>query len=170
MAIITLCGSTKFKKEFEEWNIKLTLENNIVLSVVCFSHADNLEFTKKQKDIFDKIHLQKIDMSDEIFVIDVNGYIGKSTSKEIEYAWSKNKKVRYLSKMGEQDTSCYYCNINANKIVNGFIFVNVGGSKKWLCSDCASRILESHSSQLQKLQEAATEHNKALLDRKLEER
>lgn len=99
MKIITLCGSTKFKKEFEEWNIKLSLEGNIVLSVVCFTHADNLEFSEEELDIFDEMHFRKIDISDEIFVIDVDRYIGSSTSREIEYAWSKNKNVRYLSEV-----------------------------------------------------------------------
>jgi hypothetical protein len=100
MKTITLCGSTKFKKEFEEWNIKLSLQGNIVLSVVCFSHADNLQFSEAEKSIFDEVHLRKIDLSDEIFVIDPGGYIGKSTAKEIEYAWSKDKAVRYLSEGG----------------------------------------------------------------------
>ena len=48
------------------------------------------------KEMLDEIHKQKIDMSDEIFVINVGEYIGESTRSEIEYAKSKNKVVNYL--------------------------------------------------------------------------
>lgn len=99
MKIITLCGSTKFKKEFEDWNKNLTLQKNIVLSVVLFSHEDNHKLSIEEKNIFFEMHKKKIDISDEIFVIDVDGYIGESTKKEIEYAKSKGKKVIYLSQI-----------------------------------------------------------------------
>ena len=46
--------------------------------------------------MLDGMHRQKIDMSDAIFVINVNGYIGESTKNEIEYAKSKNKEILYL--------------------------------------------------------------------------
>jgi len=96
--VITLCGSTRFRKEFEEINKKLTLEGNIVISVAWFSHSDDQTPTFDQKDLLDVVHLRKIDISDEIYVIDVDGYIGESTRKEIEYAQSKGKVIRYLSK------------------------------------------------------------------------
>jgi len=95
--IITLCGSTKFKEEFEKVNMGLSSLGLVVLSVVCFSHADNIQLTDDDKEIFDKVHLQKIDMSDAIFVIDVNGYIDDSTKNEISYARSKGKRIFYLS-------------------------------------------------------------------------
>lgn len=97
--IITLCGSTKFKKEFEEWNERLTLEGNIVITLGLFGHADNKFkniITPDVKKMLDKIHLRKIDLSDEIFVINVNGYIGESTRSEIEYAKVNNKSIKYL--------------------------------------------------------------------------
>lgn len=97
MAIITLCGSTKFDKAFEEWNVRLTLLGNTVFSIVIPSHAYQIELTQEQKDIFDKAHLHKIALSDEIFVIDVDGYIGESTQKEIDYAKSVGVKVVKLS-------------------------------------------------------------------------
>jgi len=97
MGKITLCGSTKFKKEFEEANKRLSLEGNIVYSVSFFSHADDIPLTDKQKTILDEVHKRKIDNSDGIFVIDVNGYIGESTRNEISYANSKGKFVRYFS-------------------------------------------------------------------------
>lgn len=102
--VITLCGSTKFKKEFMEVQKDLTLKGNIVISVGLFSHSgdnevwenmDEGEFTKT-KEMLDDIHKRKIDMADEIFVINVGGYIGESTKSEIEYANAKGKKINYL--------------------------------------------------------------------------
>lgn len=90
--IITLCGSTKFKDDFEQINKALTLAGHIVLSVGVFGHSGD-EITDDQKIMLDKIHKQKIDMSDAILVIDKGGYIGKSTKSEIAYANATNKKV-----------------------------------------------------------------------------
>ena len=96
MQVITLCGSTKFKAQFREVEA-LTLSGHIVLSVG-FEQSDGIEITEEQECKLKESHFRKIDMSDEIFVIDVNGYIGDSTRAEIEYASSHGKKVRYYSK------------------------------------------------------------------------
>ena len=93
--VITLCGSTRFRKEFEKINKKLTLEGNVVISVGCFGHAGDV-ITPEQKEMLDNIHLQKIDMADEIFIINKDGYIGASTTREIRYAESIGKKIIYL--------------------------------------------------------------------------
>ena len=93
--IITLCGSTKFKKEFEEEAKYLTLLGNIVISVNLFGHSDDDEAWDK-KALLDDIHLDKIRMSDAIFVINKDGYIGESTSREITYAKSLRKQIMYL--------------------------------------------------------------------------
>lgn len=94
--IITLCGSTKFKKEFEEADRRESMKGKIVLSVGCFTHADSLGITKEQKKMFDELHFRKIDISSEILVINVGGYIGESTRNEIDYAYLKGKSVCYL--------------------------------------------------------------------------
>jgi hypothetical protein len=94
--VICLCGSTKFKDEFERINRDLTLAGNIVLSVGFFGHADAYPLSPETKMMIDELHLRKIDKSDEIFVINVGGYIGDSTRAEIEYAKEKGKKVEYL--------------------------------------------------------------------------
>ena len=95
--VITLCGSTRFKKEFLEAQKRLTLEGNIVISVGMFGHSGDEEVWKPGiKDMLDRMHLSKIDMADEIFVINVDGYIGESTKREIDYAKSIGKKVNYL--------------------------------------------------------------------------
>lgn len=95
--IITLCGSTRFKDEYIETQKRLTLEGNIVISVGLFGHSgDNEVWWEKTKEMLDDMHLRKIDIADEIFVINQEGYIGESTRREIEYAMKTNKVVNYL--------------------------------------------------------------------------
>ena len=97
MNVITLCGSTKYKDEFLMVNKWLTLQGNIVISVSMFGHVDKEPLTLEEKITLDAIHKGKIDLANEIFVVNVNGYIGESTKKEIEYADSKGKKIRFLT-------------------------------------------------------------------------
>lgn len=97
MRVITLCGSTKFKEQFEKANAYLTLQGNIVISLGFFEQSEGIEITSEQEALFERIHLEKINMADEIFVIDVNGYIGNSTKKEIDYAKRNGKSIRYYS-------------------------------------------------------------------------
>ena len=95
--IITLCGSTKFKDQFISEQKRLTLEGNIVISVGLFGHSGDPEvWPDDTKAMLDDMHKRKIDLADEIFVINVGGYIGVSTRSEIEYAISANKPVKYL--------------------------------------------------------------------------
>ncbi len=94
--IITLCGSIKFKDEFIKIQEKLTLDGNIVLTPNFFNNIRKENIDEKTKKILDEMHKQKIDMSDEIYVINVGGYIGESTKSEIEYAKGKGKKISYL--------------------------------------------------------------------------
>ena len=102
--VITLCGSTRFKDAFLEAQKRLTLEGNIVISVGLFGHSGDNEVWEnmdegtltRTKEMLDDMHKRKIDMADEIYVINVDGYIGDSTRSEIEYARMKGKKVRYL--------------------------------------------------------------------------
>lgn len=95
--VITLCGSTRFKEQFIEVQKQLTLKGNIVISVGLFGHSgDDEVWTEGTKQMLDDMHKRKIDMADEIFVINVNGYIGSSTKSEIEYALKTGKKVSYL--------------------------------------------------------------------------
>lgn len=102
--VITLCGSTRFKDEFMKVQKDLTLKGNIDISVGLFSHSGDDEVWKnmdegtltKTKEMLEDMHKRKIDMADEIFVINVDGYIGDSTKSEIEYATKTGKKVNYL--------------------------------------------------------------------------
>jgi hypothetical protein len=95
--IITLCGGTRFKNEFLEAQKRLTLEGNIVISVGLFGHSGDEEvWAENIKPMLDDMHLRKIDLADEIFVVNPGGYIGASTHREIEYAHSTGKYVRYI--------------------------------------------------------------------------
>ena len=102
--VITLCGSTRFKDEFYKAQKELTLKGNIVISVGLFGHSGDSEVwdnmsegtLTKTKEMLDDMHKRKIDMADEIFVINKGGYIGDSTKSEINYAIQTGKKVNYL--------------------------------------------------------------------------
>ena len=94
--IITLCGSIKFKDEFMKIQEKLTLDGNIVLTPNFFNNIKKEDIDEKTKKMLDKMHKQKIDMSNEIYVINVGGYIGESTKNEIEYAKARGKRISYL--------------------------------------------------------------------------
>jgi len=95
--VITLCGSTRFKDEFYAVQKELTLSGAIVISVGLFGHSGDSEaFDNETKAMLDDMHKRKIDMADEIFVINKNGYIGSSTQSEIEYAKLTGKHIRYL--------------------------------------------------------------------------
>lgn len=100
--IVCLCGSTKFKKEFEKANLDLTKEGVIVLTVGSFTHADTgcspeQHLGEDVKRKLDQLHKRKIDLADEVYVLNVNSYIGSSTWSEIIYARSLGKPVVYLN-------------------------------------------------------------------------
>ncbi|CAG9622477.1 DUF4406 domain-containing protein [Sutcliffiella rhizosphaerae] len=101
MKVITLCGSTKFKKEFRMAEATLTLQGNIVLSLGFFEQSEGITITQEQVKLFKEMHYKKIDMADEIFVVDEKGYIGESTASEIEYARKNGKPIRYWSEEKE---------------------------------------------------------------------
>ncbi len=97
--IITICGSSKFKNEIFDAAKKLTLDDHIVLMPTIFEHADNEELTVEQKIRLDNLHKQKINMSDAIFVINKDGYIGESTYGEIDWADRMKKQVYFLEEI-----------------------------------------------------------------------
>jgi hypothetical protein len=95
--VITLCGSTRFRDAFMEAQKRLTLEGNIVISVGLFGHSGDADVWKPGvKEMLDDMHLRKIDLADEVFVINVGGYIGESTRREIAYAERTGKTIKYL--------------------------------------------------------------------------
>lgn len=96
--IICLCGSTKFKNTFARIIEKETLKNKIVLSVGCFSHANEIKLIKEQKEMLTALHKIKIDMAHEILFLNVNKYMGDGAVEEYNYAYNHpdNKKIILL--------------------------------------------------------------------------
>lgn len=95
--VVTLCGSTKFKDEYLKAQKDLTLQGNIVISVGMFGHSgDDEVWEENTKEMLDDMHKRKIDMANEIFVINKGGYIGSSTKSEIKYAKANGKGIKYL--------------------------------------------------------------------------
>ena len=97
--IVCLCGSTRFMEQFFEVGWKFTLENWIVLSVGVCKHAEHHGAEALGLDVadrLDELHLHKIDLADLIYILNVDGYIGKSTRKEIDYAEKIGKTIEYL--------------------------------------------------------------------------
>jgi hypothetical protein len=97
-SIICLCGSTRFVQTWIDEYQRLSDEGNIVLTVARMPPRPNLQHDEPElKARLDNLHLRKIDLADEVFVLDVDGYVGSSTKREIEYATAKGKPIRYLS-------------------------------------------------------------------------
>ena len=99
--IVCLCGSTRFSDAFHDANLRETLAGKIVLTVGCDFKSDrDLELagqlTSEDKARLDELHLRKIDLADEILVLNAGGYIGESTAYEIYYATMHGKGVRWL--------------------------------------------------------------------------
>lgn len=97
--IVCLCGSTRFMNEFFDAGWAFTLKGYIVLSVGVCKHAEHHggeALGQEVADMLDELHLRKIDLADEVFILNVGGYIGDSTRKEIEYAQKQNKPILYL--------------------------------------------------------------------------
>ena len=94
--IITLCGSVRFRDAFEKAQHRLTLEGYIVLTPGLFPAPGDAPLSDDQISQLNDLHLRRIDMADEILVINVDGYTGSQTKKEIEYAKAKGKHVTYL--------------------------------------------------------------------------
>lgn len=94
--IITICGSTRFKDQILDTARDLTLMGHIVLAPCVFHHAEDTELTTEEKIRLDNLHKEKINMSDAIFVVNVDGYIGESTYGEIDWATRMKKQVFFL--------------------------------------------------------------------------
>ena len=97
--VVCLCGSTRFKTTFDRANYEETMAGRVVLSVGFFVHSEHGESvgcTAEQKSQLDELHKRKIDLCDEVLVLNVGGYIGQSTKSEIDYAVTHGKPVKYL--------------------------------------------------------------------------
>ena len=98
MKIITVCGSLKFVKEMMEITEKMELEGNCMLVPIYNPSKSNKDdFTEEEGLMLDKMHKERIKLSDAILVVNINGYIGSSTKNEIEFAKSLNKEIIYYT-------------------------------------------------------------------------
>lgn len=100
--IICLCGSTRFVGEMAVKAWELEKRGIIVLSPHLLPqwYAGVKEHHQAEAEgvahVLDELHLRKIDLADEVLVMNVNGYIGQRTSVEIHYAETHSKPVRFL--------------------------------------------------------------------------
>jgi hypothetical protein len=122
--IVVLCGSTRFHDHYERVNFEETLKGHIVLSVGFFPgaaarsgtdwvanrkrHGEDVGITPSEKLALDELHKRKIDLADEVIVINPGGYIGSSTATEIAYAEEHGKPIRYLEGPFDLCRCCHY--------------------------------------------------------------
>lgn len=114
--IVCLCGSTRFYQAFQEANYRETMAGKIVLSVGFYrpspqseaererhegTHGETWGCTPEQKIALDKLHFRKVEMADEVLILNVGGYIGESTRNELNHAIGMGKIIRYLEATGE---------------------------------------------------------------------
>ncbi len=98
--VVCLCGSTRFMHAFFSAGWELTLLHQIVLSIGVCHHADDHGAEAMGQDVIDRLdelHLRKIDLADWVLVLNIAGYIGSSTRKEIDYAHETGKPVILLT-------------------------------------------------------------------------
>lgn len=96
--VITICGSMRYSKEMMKISEELELKKGYAV-IQCVYNVDGLKYDGLDASILDKIHRKKIDISDAIYVVNIDGYIGDSTKKEIEYALNSGKEVIYHEKI-----------------------------------------------------------------------
>jgi hypothetical protein len=99
--VVTLCGSSRFRDAFVAENRRLSLEGRIVISLGLFGHLEGLDIGTDTeptpvKVMLDELHKRKIDMANRIHVVNLGGYIGRSTRSEIDYAEAHGKPVTYM--------------------------------------------------------------------------
>lgn len=105
--IITICGSSRFKTEIEAVAHDLTLQGHIILAPCVFHHADGEELSTEDKIRLDNLHKEKINMSDAIFVVNVDNYIGESTYGEIDWANRMKKQIFFLVEPPKPENSTH---------------------------------------------------------------
>ena len=101
--VVCLCGSTRFWRAFQHASLVETMQGKIVLSIGAASGTDDEHFGNLPRDEYDRIktmldelHLRKIDLADEVLILNVDQYIGESTARELAYARTLGKRVRFL--------------------------------------------------------------------------
>jgi hypothetical protein len=101
--IVTLCGSTRFMDAFVKAMRDETLAGKICIGVGLFGHQEGMDMAGAVKQGLDELHLRKIDLADEVLILNVGDYIGASTRRELDYARKHGKTVRFLEPHAEGD-------------------------------------------------------------------
>lgn len=101
--IVCLCGSTRFWRLFQQAGLRETMAGRIVLSIGAASGTDDEHFGNLPRDEYDRVkeqldqlHMRKIDLADEVLILNCGDYVGESTARELAYARSLGKRVRWL--------------------------------------------------------------------------
>ena len=97
MKTVTVCGSMRFAESMKNIAFELETRHNINVIQCIYNESEKI-ITESEKENIVKAHYHKIDISDAIYVVDIDGYIGQSVKEEIEYAKSKGKEIIYHSK------------------------------------------------------------------------
>lgn len=111
--IVCLCGSTRFWRDYQEYTDIESRAGKIVLSVGCFVHPNAIPaqavagihraVTPEEKLRLDELHLRKIDLADEVLILNRDGYMGESTRAELAYAREQKKHIRFLEPLRPED-------------------------------------------------------------------
>lgn len=129
--LICICGSSRFKDKIQQAQKELTLQGYIVLGMHIFSQDNHIDLTQDQISMLKENHKYKIDISDIVYVVNPDGYIGESTKEEIEYALSKGKEIMYSEPIKLIPTGCirsYTPKNNLDEIITleNFLFLFAG--------------------------------------------
>lgn len=114
--VITLCGSTRFYKTFDKICYELTVADYAIFTIGTMLNSDKrLVQSQETLERFKQLHYSKILMSDAIFVIDVDGYVGEDTQSEIDFA-NENGRLVYKLSLGHLDVLKKLDNIDVEGI------------------------------------------------------
>ena len=94
MKVVTICGSMKFAKEMQRIAGVLAIDKDWCV-LQCVYDLDFANLTSEDLNSLKNEHLKRIELSDAIYIVNIDGYIGNSTKLEIEYATKLGKEVIY---------------------------------------------------------------------------
>jgi hypothetical protein len=103
---ITLCGSGKFETQFKNWNKRLSLGGHVVYGMSTYASEQGGSkdwFTPEQKLMLDAVHMGKIQNSEAVLILNVGGYIGESTRREMDFAMVQEKDLYFLEIPNPED-------------------------------------------------------------------
>ena len=107
--VITLCGSMRFREEFQRLDAELTLAGHVVLTPTTLAPSTELSVEERARLV--RVHLAKVAMADEVLIVNVGDYVGESTRREIEHARSHGVAVSFL----EPRAADYYADVQVTR-------------------------------------------------------